>query len=995
MLMMMMMVSRTFTSRPIDFTVAARASTASLLLLSYRETRHSRRCVERVSGQRANGNRGPSLSVASVRRSRHVPSIAQLVERWTVERGEPSINSPCFERWRRRWFTLKQSDVPGQFFLEYYTDRNCRKLKGTIDLDQCEQVDAGLRLDRQKEKYAHMFDVKTPTRTYYLAAETEDDMRGWVNCICQVCNLQETQSVDDRPYYNIGAINMNEAVNMAVETRAPGKTNTGGPVASTTETDVSNETETTILNHSMVVAGGVGDQQQQQQQGRGYSNNPYGTYQNEEMMGLRSTAGNGEYSNRETIICEAKLHTQQQQQQQQHAAAEAYSNLDVIIERSQSLRGKPNGHAGAAAMAAAGSAGASHGATGTSTLVNHMRTQSLNIEQRSTRKIPENLKLTDRSPSTSAFDSGPDQPSPALSTSSGPYIPISECYSGSPVTPLNSLDPRFYETPRSHANVGFNLNVSNEQPYSPKRSNVGQQQTGVGPSSLATVRPAGGVVPGSGKSSPSDSESVFTDDEWTAPVANGGGTAVGTREAGSGVMIRGASNGVATIDRNTRPSDSSIENDAVGWTYVQRFSKVPNAAEDKQHQQHQQPQTKGATGGGNGATIKAAASAPPRPPKRASMNLDGIENKDFISSDTENVSPAIIGPNDASSCIEEFYDIPRSHQHPYTGSSMHLDGDLLSPLSHCDLVASSTPNLISEFGGSVCGTLGRNPRPHCYTNAAPTKVEGNVFRFDFSEQPDAPAINRRLKPRGCSSMDITKSIESITQGVKQLGASSQGNSVPPATPGATGQPQAVVPMAKSPPTIDRTRKPATPNIGSLRRKGGPVVALNLASSQSTESTYGNTTQHDAGVISPQVQLVSISPRAPPAGKNEDRLQYLDLDHSNSPQKPHGNGSNNGTGPGGMLTHGNDTKQPVSGKLSDAGSGGGSAHNHATGGGPGSSAVGGGSTRSLEIPKAPAPLLTNRTPYTTVDFVKTDAFNRIRADSELTRSQQPRQKDPST
>lgn len=46
-----------------------------------------------------------------------------------------------FQRWRRRWFALKQSgELPGQYFLEYFTDRNCRKLKGTIDLDQCEQV---------------------------------------------------------------------------------------------------------------------------------------------------------------------------------------------------------------------------------------------------------------------------------------------------------------------------------------------------------------------------------------------------------------------------------------------------------------------------------------------------------------------------------------------------------------------------------------------------------------------------------------------------------------------------------------------------------------------------------------------------------------------------------------------------------------------------------------------------------------------------------------
>jgi protein daughter of sevenless len=52
-------------------------------------------------------------------------------------------------------------------------------------------VDAGLRLDRQKRKFQHMFDIKTSHRIYYLAADTEDDMRGWVTCICQVCGLQE------------------------------------------------------------------------------------------------------------------------------------------------------------------------------------------------------------------------------------------------------------------------------------------------------------------------------------------------------------------------------------------------------------------------------------------------------------------------------------------------------------------------------------------------------------------------------------------------------------------------------------------------------------------------------------------------------------------------------------------------------------------------------------------------------------------------------------
>jgi hypothetical protein len=88
---------------------------------------------------------------------------------------------------------LKQGELPGQFFLEYYTDNSCRKRKGMIDLDQVEQVDAGLSLDRTNVKYQWMFDMKTPNRTYYLAADTEQDMRDWVMVICQVCNLQETE----------------------------------------------------------------------------------------------------------------------------------------------------------------------------------------------------------------------------------------------------------------------------------------------------------------------------------------------------------------------------------------------------------------------------------------------------------------------------------------------------------------------------------------------------------------------------------------------------------------------------------------------------------------------------------------------------------------------------------------------------------------------------------------------------------------------------------
>ncbi|CAG9762314.1 unnamed protein product [Ceutorhynchus assimilis] len=101
-------------------------------------------------------------------------------------------------RWRRRWFLLKHSgDIPGQYVLTYYTDRNRRKLKGVIDLDHCEQVDLGLKLEEKNLKFDHVFDIKTPNRTYYLAADTEEEMKSWVNCICKVCGLKSTNEDED------------------------------------------------------------------------------------------------------------------------------------------------------------------------------------------------------------------------------------------------------------------------------------------------------------------------------------------------------------------------------------------------------------------------------------------------------------------------------------------------------------------------------------------------------------------------------------------------------------------------------------------------------------------------------------------------------------------------------------------------------------------------------------------------------------------------------
>lgn len=130
-------------------------------------------------------------------------------------------------------------------------------------------------------------------------------------------------------------------------------------------------------------------------------------------------------------------------------------------------------------------------------------------------------------------------------------------------------------------------------------------------------------------------------------------------------------------------------------------------------------------------------------------------------SDTENTSPAIIGPRDARSVVDESYDIPRSHQLPYYNMANIME-KITSP--EANPIASSTPNLMvgldtvpgspssvvsatHSLGPQIASNVRTLPRPHCYTNAAPSKVEGTVFRYDFIEQQNVPPVNRKLKPK--------------------------------------------------------------------------------------------------------------------------------------------------------------------------------------------------------------------------------------------------------
>lgn len=43
-------------------------------------------------------------------------------------------------------------------------------------------------------RYEHLFDIKTPGRVYYLAADTAEEMSRWVSLVCSACGLRQASS---------------------------------------------------------------------------------------------------------------------------------------------------------------------------------------------------------------------------------------------------------------------------------------------------------------------------------------------------------------------------------------------------------------------------------------------------------------------------------------------------------------------------------------------------------------------------------------------------------------------------------------------------------------------------------------------------------------------------------------------------------------------------------------------------------------------------------
>uniref|UniRef100_A0A669F7L7 GRB2-associated binding protein 1 n=3 Tax=Pseudocrenilabrinae TaxID=318546 RepID=A0A669F7L7_ORENI len=95
--------------------------------------------------------------------------------------------------WKKRWFVLRSGRLTGDpDVLEYYKNDHAKKPIRVIDLNLCEQVDAGLTFSKKDLENSYIFDIKTFDRIFYLVADTEDEMNKWVRHICDICGFNPT-----------------------------------------------------------------------------------------------------------------------------------------------------------------------------------------------------------------------------------------------------------------------------------------------------------------------------------------------------------------------------------------------------------------------------------------------------------------------------------------------------------------------------------------------------------------------------------------------------------------------------------------------------------------------------------------------------------------------------------------------------------------------------------------------------------------------------------
>ncbi|WAQ98553.1 DOS-like protein [Mya arenaria] len=104
-------------------------------------------------------------------------------------------------KWKKRYFVLSKpaQSLPGTYLLNYYSDENCKRVRGSIDLEQCAEIIEHLDSDQFQYLLAIKTTHKSKERTYFLATETEEQMSTWVQNLCSVCGMKPDETAASLP----------------------------------------------------------------------------------------------------------------------------------------------------------------------------------------------------------------------------------------------------------------------------------------------------------------------------------------------------------------------------------------------------------------------------------------------------------------------------------------------------------------------------------------------------------------------------------------------------------------------------------------------------------------------------------------------------------------------------------------------------------------------------------------------------------------------------
>ena len=112
----------------------------------------------------------------------HVKPYPEIIMSGYLTKSPPLNKSFLVKRWKVRYFILRADAT-----LEYHESNRATDRLGVIDLQQTQRMESGL----ETKKYANIFDLIMPGRTYFFSAGDLDIMFEWVSQIKMILNISD------------------------------------------------------------------------------------------------------------------------------------------------------------------------------------------------------------------------------------------------------------------------------------------------------------------------------------------------------------------------------------------------------------------------------------------------------------------------------------------------------------------------------------------------------------------------------------------------------------------------------------------------------------------------------------------------------------------------------------------------------------------------------------------------------------------------------------